>query len=159
MAIPSPLASTDDSNRLDKHDYTLLPTKDDETPIGTRRSKVAERRSGLLSSVGVTSIIVFVLCAATYFLATHGTVKRVDPLHAGGGSGTGGDDSPDISHAFDWSPSRVPQCAQITPVAPAHPRENVWSMLTVDEAVEIRNWLFDDARRLNLTRGDHAGMR
>jgi hypothetical protein len=157
MAIPSPLAPKNHPNSLNKHDqYSLLPTKGDETPIESRRLKAIERRSGLLSLARVTNIVVLIVCAATYFLSTHGTINRADSLHAGGG-GAGGNDSPDIiSHTSEY---RIPQCAQIKPVAPVHHLDNVWSTLTVEEAVEIRNWLFDEARGLNITQGDLAGMR
>ncbi|EJD41689.1 amine oxidase catalytic domain-containing protein [Auricularia subglabra TFB-10046 SS5] len=53
----------------------------------------------------------------------------------------------------------LPQCAAPTGLAPKKPTfDNLWQGLSVSEVVDIREWLLDPARGLNLTRGEHAIM-
>lgn len=54
----------------------------------------------------------------------------------------------------------LPECAPPTALAPEdRVLDNVWLSLSVDEALEVRNWLHHPAQRLNLTSGDRAIMR
>lgn len=47
-------------------------------------------------------------------------------------------------------------CASADPIPVEAPHRNVWKNLDVDEATAIRNWVWDDERGFNLTRGMHA---
>lgn len=47
-------------------------------------------------------------------------------------------------------------CASTDPIPVEAPHRNVWKNLDVDEATAIRNWVWDDERGFNLTRGMHA---
>lgn len=47
-------------------------------------------------------------------------------------------------------------CASTDPIPVEAPHRNVWKNLDVDEATAIRNWIWDDDRGFNLTRGMHA---
>ena len=47
-------------------------------------------------------------------------------------------------------------CASTDPIPVQAPHKNVWKNLDVDEATAIRNWVWDDERGFNLTRGIHA---
>ncbi|KZV97864.1 amine oxidase catalytic domain-containing protein [Exidia glandulosa HHB12029] len=51
----------------------------------------------------------------------------------------------------------VPDCQPPTAIAPEKPvQANVWLGLTVEEVVDIREWLLDPAQGFNLTRGEKA---
>ena len=139
------------------HDQYKLSAEDEQTVIESHQHAAIERRRGPLSPTRVAIVAILTICIATYFLFMHGAVDRAHLFREG--DDRGGGDDPSVSHTPDWSSSNVPQCAKTEPVAPVDHRDNVWSMLTVGEAVQIHNWLFEDALGLNLTRGDAAVMK
>jgi len=137
------------SNDPDKHEHcAALATKDDETLM--QRRPISINRPLSLARVAIVAILT--ICAVTFFLATYG---KGDRAYERSGVGAGSD----VSGMSNWPSSHVPQCASTKPMAPVQLFDNLWSMLTVDEAVQIRSWLFDDARGLNLTHGDRAVMK
>lgn len=56
--------------------------------------------------------------------------------------------------------AQVPECEPPAVLAPEQPvLDNVWLGLTVNDVVDIREWLLDSGRGLNLTRGEHATIK
>jgi len=52
----------------------------------------------------------------------------------------------------------VQQCSSTVHGALKQPLDNLWTGLTVPEVAQIRKWLQEPARGLNLTRGDEANL-
>lgn len=152
------VVATADNGRALKHGhYALLPS--DETNLNhdkdnmlAPKSPAQQRLSSRLVSTFQTACLIFSVIAITLVLSSSGTIDR--------------DDAELLKNAVSGEPnsqnsttSRLPQCAQAKPVAPIKHRNNVWSSLTVQEAVDVRTWIFDDVHRLNLTQGDVAIMK
>ena len=56
------------------------------------------------------------------------------------------------------SSDRLRQCNASVPRPLRPPRDNVWQPLTVSEAAQLRQWLLDPTRNLNLTSADIANL-
>lgn len=148
-----PLAVLDDDRAPKLGQYTLLPSNEDNPDHKQNpRSTTTERRSSrIVSAFQTACLIFFTICAITFVLSSSGTVDRSNQELL--------DDDTVLSDYESQTGSHLPQCAHVEPVTPSKHHDSVWTSLTVQEAVDVRKWLFEGSRELNLTRGDTAVMK
>lgn len=154
-----PLAASNDPHIVPpEHQYALLPSESNDEKDTTQRAlpttarSTSKRSAKLISAIQAACVIFFTIGAITLALSSRGIINQNDSKSFA--------NDLDLAESHPGAPLlSVPQCAQTKPVAPVNQLDNVWSSLTLEEAVNVRAWLFDSAQELNLTHGDVALMK